>query len=187
MSNQQTACTQEPSEVRESNVSAPDSIPRIDRKYVHKHQQRNVILARVDRIDGSERLFEAELSPDWTHPNYFDHPCDHVPSMMLLEAGRQMVIALSHKYLDVPFGVAFVVTRLDIRFNDFADIHAKEPVLLRGEVGELKYHRDNLTSMRIDGTFHQGERDVGGMGGDVKLFPRKVYERFRRSRMCKGA
>lgn len=33
------------------------------------------------------------LQPDTTHPVLFDHPCDHVPGMLLLEAARQVAYA----------------------------------------------------------------------------------------------
>jgi len=32
----------------------PDSLPRIDSKFVHKYNPRNVLLSRVDRMKGKE-------------------------------------------------------------------------------------------------------------------------------------
>jgi hypothetical protein len=161
----------------------PESLARIDRAYVHKYQQRNVIVARVDRVDGREDFFEAELTPDWTHPLFFDHPCDHVPSMMLVEAGRQMILALSHIHLGVPLGVAFVIHSLEIAFSDFADIDSPHPVLMRAELRDRVHRQGRLISLVVDGTFHQGARQVGRIVGKGLLLPRKTYDRLRHGRL----
>ncbi|MFH5877760.1 ScbA/BarX family gamma-butyrolactone biosynthesis protein [Arthrobacter sp. NA-172] len=49
--------------------------------------QRNVMLGQ------SQRPFAWPLRVDPTHPIFFDHPLDHVPGMLLVEAARQAVRA----------------------------------------------------------------------------------------------
>jgi len=150
----------------------PDSLPRIDSKFVHKYNPRNVLLSRVDRMKGKEDWFEAELTPDWEHPFFFEHPVDHVPSLMLVEAGRQVGLAISHLHLGIPLDSIFVSNSYDIRFTDFADIRLGLPVIIRGRVTKKQYRREKLFSLRLDGSFHQGERDLEGMGGLLTIYSR---------------
>jgi 3-hydroxymyristoyl/3-hydroxydecanoyl-(acyl carrier protein) dehydratase len=44
---------------------------------------------RTDTTDG----YTASLVVDPTHPYFFDHPCDHVPGMLLLEGCAQLALA----------------------------------------------------------------------------------------------
>ncbi|MGO4586350.1 ScbA/BarX family gamma-butyrolactone biosynthesis protein [Arthrobacter sp. 2RAF6] len=53
--------------------------------------QRNVMLGQ------SSRPFVWPLRVDPTHPIFFDHPLDHVPGMLLVEAARQAVRAASSR------------------------------------------------------------------------------------------
>ena len=53
--------------------------------------QRNVMLGR------SPRPFVWPLRVDPSHPIFFDHPLDHVPGMLLVEAARQAVRAASSR------------------------------------------------------------------------------------------
>jgi hypothetical protein len=49
----------------------------------------DVVLAPADRPD------RWQLRVDTAHPVFFDHPLDHAPGMLLLEAARQAVRARS--------------------------------------------------------------------------------------------
>jgi hypothetical protein len=53
--------------------------------------QRNVMLGQ------SRRPFVWPLRVDPTHPIFFDHPLDHVPGMLLVEAARQAIRAASSR------------------------------------------------------------------------------------------
>ncbi len=161
-------------------VNDPDALARIDGSYVHKIQPRNVILARLDRVPGEVDLFEGELTPDWDHPFFFEHPLDHVPSMMLVESGRQMAIAISHKFYDVPLGVVFITRSYELRFTDFAEVLTEVPVTIRAHVKNAQYRKGRLWSLDLTGRFSQGERDLGTMQGTFVYFDRDVYVRFRR-------
>ncbi|MFE1289752.1 ScbA/BarX family gamma-butyrolactone biosynthesis protein [Streptomyces sp. NPDC058751] len=51
------------------------------------------------------------LRADTTHPILFDHPVDHAPGMLLLEAARQAAQALAHPAPTVAVGMESVFTR----------------------------------------------------------------------------
>ncbi|MFI2778810.1 ScbA/BarX family gamma-butyrolactone biosynthesis protein [Streptomyces sp. ALB3] len=57
----------------------------IDPAAVGHNSARHVVLAEL--VPGA--LNRWELRVDTAHPTYFDHPVDHVPGMVLLEAARQ--------------------------------------------------------------------------------------------------
>ena len=51
----------------------------------------NVVITTPQRID-ENASFMTSLVVDDTHPYFFDHPCDHVPGMLLLEACAQLAV-----------------------------------------------------------------------------------------------
>ena len=52
----------------------------------------NVTISTPSRVEGTNE-FAASIVIDQTHPYFFDHPCDHVPGMLLLEACAQLAVA----------------------------------------------------------------------------------------------
>ncbi|POX45969.1 ScbA/BarX family gamma-butyrolactone biosynthesis protein [Streptomyces sp. Ru72] len=66
-----------------------DAPPAIDPALVGHASPRHVVLARPEPGAGNRW----ELRVDTAHPTYFDHPVDHVPGMVLLEAARQAALA----------------------------------------------------------------------------------------------
>ncbi|MEV6560928.1 AfsA-related hotdog domain-containing protein [Nocardia sp. NPDC051756] len=79
---------------------------------VGRRDHRNVVLATVPHDDG------VVLVVDQSHPSFFDHPYDHVPGPLLLEAFRQAAI-LAGGRPDTP-----VVTAAEIEFTGFAELDA---------------------------------------------------------------
>ncbi len=157
---------------------------RIDGRYVHKVVPRNVLLARVDRVPNAEDTYEAEMVMDVDHPFFFEHPLDHVPAMMLVEAGRQMGIAISHLYLGVPMGHLFATQAFDIRFTEFAEL--RETVFISGTVSDKKYRRNMLVGLRLDGVFKQAGRQIGSMGGEFAMMASELWKRYRRAQSLRA-
>ncbi|MFC8428989.1 ScbA/BarX family gamma-butyrolactone biosynthesis protein [Streptomyces sp. NPDC057253] len=69
----------------------------------------DVLLSPADRPD------RWRLRVDTAHPVFFDHPLDHIPGMLLLEAARQAVRA--HGGADGPLPASFHAT-----FHQFAEL-----------------------------------------------------------------
>lgn len=186
-------------------VDDPEALPRIDERFVHKVQRRNVVLARVDRVPDAEHTFEAEITPDWDHPFFFEHPLDHVPAMMMVESGRQLGIAMGHMHYDVPLGSVFITQTFSQAFTDFADTETAQPVVIRAVASELVYEwtgpplradgpphrlfgetcdepgyvRSRLTHLRLEAMYRQDDRDLGGMSGSTKIYDRQAYVALR--------
>jgi hypothetical protein len=152
---------------------------RIDQRYVHKLDARNVFIRRVaplapDRAD--EHL--AELAIDHQHPYHFEHAQDHVPGMMLIEAGRQLAMAIAHIYYSVSTQAVFVLNEVTIAFSHFAELGA--PVYVHSLVRDKSYRREQLVAMSSGGEFVQNGVVLGTMSGRWTMFDRAVIERMRR-------
>lgn len=68
--------------------------PAIDPAAVGHSDDRHVLLAEPEPEPGSTSGIgdRWELRVDTAHPTFFDHPVDHIPGMVLLEAARQAAL-----------------------------------------------------------------------------------------------
>jgi hypothetical protein len=96
---------------RERERIAPDRVGR--------HNPYNVVLAplRVDR----EGAFHAPVAVDPGHPVLFDHPLDHVPGMLHLEAFRQLALAVVGRTSGLPPAESTVLG-LRAKFSGFVEL-----------------------------------------------------------------
>ena len=65
---------------------APDPVEPAS---VGRRSPRNVVVGDAVRVGGELRC---ALIADAAHPTFFDHPLDHVPGMLMLEAARQAAL-----------------------------------------------------------------------------------------------
>jgi len=149
---------------------------RIDGKYVHKLEERNILVGSLERADGPDS-FSATMVPDYAHPFFFEHPLDHVPSMMLVEVGRQMGIAISHLFYDVPLGYMFATRAYDIRFTDFAETRGL--VRMDAHAVDKRFRNGRVKSLHLEAHFHQEGRTLGHMGGEWLMLPVEAWKRLR--------
>lgn len=154
--------------------------PRIDRKWVHKHRLENVFVSRFEAIgvDHSDD-FIAELFLDPSHDFFFEHPLDHVPGLMLIEAGRQLGTTVAHLAYDVPLeDTVFILNGMQVDFSTFAELDV--PVFVNSSVSEKKFRRGTLTEMYYYGHFVQRGESIGYMAGRWSILSKKVMQRMRR-------
>ena len=153
--------------------------PVVDKKIVHKHRQGNVFVSRAELIDDEHQDdIIGQLALDPEHPFFFEHPLDHFPGLMLIEAGRQFGTMVAHLIYGVPFDTAFILNGLKVDFTSFAEIG--KPVFVNSTVSEKEFRRGMLTSMLYQGNFVQNEQAIGFMAGRWHIYPKKVMERMRR-------
>lgn len=93
---------------------------RVPRQWVHQHSERNVLLARQERV--SPLIVVGEATQDLAHSFFYDHPQDHVPGMYIIEVVRQLITASAHAYFGVEATRKFVLTDLSTQFERFADV-----------------------------------------------------------------
>ena len=77
-----------------------------------------VITAPAHRDDRTS--FTSSLIVDYTHPYFFDHPCDHVPGMLLLEGCAQLALAAFADVTSVPSGRS-AICAYEVNFSQFVE------------------------------------------------------------------
>jgi 3-hydroxymyristoyl/3-hydroxydecanoyl-(acyl carrier protein) dehydratase len=78
-----------------------------------------VVISRPEYADGPAR-FVSSLIVDFRHPYFFDHPCDHVPGMLLLEGCAQAALAAFAEATSVPRW-ASAIGAYDVDFGQFVE------------------------------------------------------------------
>ncbi|WP_244308809.1 ScbA/BarX family gamma-butyrolactone biosynthesis protein [Streptomyces monomycini] len=79
--------------------------PPVAPRRVARAQYESVVLSPTDTRN------RWQLRTDTTHPVIFDHPVDHAPGMLLLEATHQAVHAVLHPLPVIPVGLSTVFAR----------------------------------------------------------------------------
>jgi hypothetical protein len=92
--------------------------PRCPAAVVGRRCDRNVVIG-PPQLDNGFAL--APVVVDTGHPTLFDHPLDHLPGMVLVEAFRQLATAATAVSANLGFGL---VTSLRCRFTEFAELDA---------------------------------------------------------------
>jgi len=156
--------------------------PVMDKDLVHKHHQENAFLSRAERVgDDHPDEFIGQLALDASHPFFFEHPLDHYPGLMMVEAGRQLGTAVAHLFYGVPRDSVFVLNGMTVDFTTFAELG--RPVYVNSTVSDKKFKRDALLGMFYEGHFVQNEEEIGYMSGRWTIYPRRAIERMRRAAM----
>ena len=91
------------------------------------------IAISTPRRDETADVFAASLIVDHTHPYFFDHPCDHVPGMLLLEGCAQLAQAAFGETLGAD---AAGVARYEVSFTQF--VEAGIPTTLTARVDRVE-------------------------------------------------
>jgi hypothetical protein len=91
--------------------------PRAQADLVNRRVPLNVVISQPHRDDQGAR--RAVLIADTTHPSLFDHPLDHVPGMLEVEACRQL--ALAALTANHPLGAGYRMDRLSAWFRGFVE------------------------------------------------------------------
>jgi hypothetical protein len=100
-------------------VPVPDAA--VDPAAVGRRDARNVVLASPRRGDAPGSIV-SDLIVDQGHPCLFDHPLDHVPGMLLMEACRQGALIAATQASGRP--PEALVTGCAMRFESFAELDA---------------------------------------------------------------
>lgn len=154
----------------------------VEKRLVHKTREENVHLADLRRDPERPGLFHARLICDTTHPYYFEHPADHLPGMLLIETGRQMVEATCHAFGQVPLnGNVFLWNSLDVTFLQFADLHM--PVELLLQIEEADANQDgSWNRVQCQVSVRQWDCVASRMTFKASIVSQRSFQRLRRHR-----
>jgi hypothetical protein len=125
---------------------------------VGRSDPRNVVLSPLEEAGGTSRRATVVVDP--ADPVFFDHPQDHYPGTVLLEAARQMATATAMPALGVA-GQDLVVRELDAEFARFAELGAALECEATLEDGAT------VGAVPIEVVMHQGGEQVARIGARV--------------------
>ena len=158
----------------------PEKIARIDKKIVHKVKEENNFVSRIEQVsEGDSDIFISQVAINAKHPYFFEHEYDHVPGLMVIEAGRQIGTAIAHLFYNVSYDIVFILNEMNVRF--FRYIDQKKPLFVRSMVRNKLIRKDKLIQMEHDGYFIQDDHEVSYMGGTWQMYNKKIIQRLRRS------
>lgn len=155
---------------------------KLDHTLVHKTDPANVFVASITRADATPDgcdCFIATLHIDPNHAFFFEHPLDHVPGLMLIEATRQVGTAISHRFYEVSHDLAFVLNSLDVVFEHFAELHA--PLSVRFVIVAKTYRREHLSALTCESQWLQFNRPLGTMNARWSFSSPALLARLRRN------
>jgi hypothetical protein len=162
----------------EPETRAPGSgRERLDRRLVHKAREENVFVSRIEPTGREPGQYLALLDIDPRHAFFFEHEQDHVPGLMLMEAGRQVGMAVTHLFYDVPLEAAFVLGLLEVNFTRFAELGP--PLFFLINLSDMEYRRERLSKLSARCEWLQNGQSLGVMSGRWSIFDREFFTRLR--------
>jgi hypothetical protein len=149
----------------------------VDQALVHKRDRINVVLSRVAPVPSLDHSFVAQVHVDQSNRFFFDHPLDHAPGLLLIEAARQFGVLVAHEHYGVPMDYSFVLRSFHIQFDRYAELDA--PIFIVGRTADRKEGRGGLSRMTFAGEFVQRGRRIGTMTGAWRMVSPAVLARLR--------
>ena len=140
-------------------------IIRIEKHWVHKHQEGNVLVAKTKQIEPN--LVVAEIVQDTQHPFFYEHPKDHVPGLYIIEAVRQLGTALSHLYYEVPQDLPFILDDMQTQFYQFAKID--RPLFAIAKIQDKVYLQGILSHMKLSASIIQEGENLATINGLFRI------------------
>lgn len=136
------------------------------------------ILEKIPDIEKKTTFF-GNLFVDQNHFYFFEHPQEHVPGMLILEAGRQFLIAGCHIFGNVPLdGMSFMLTKMNVRFLNYVELNY--PIKLRAKFTELNINSRGYWSYFANTvTVYQKNKESAIIEYEASIIPKKFFERLR--------
>ena len=130
-------------------------VPPLAPDQVGRRLVENVLIGAPSSVDG--RTYTLPVRVDQLHPHFFEHPMDHIPGVVHLEAGRQaaLLAASESEGLD-PAGA--VVARCSARFAEFAELEL--PLDCSASVGDPRPADGDLVDVPVKLTLSQPAEPV---------------------------
>lgn len=128
------------------DVAAPDLSGLVVPEAVGRIDHADVLLADLRRDDRGD--LSARLIVPVGHLGLFDHPLDHVPGSLLIEAARQLVTARSGDPREA------VMTSMNAKFHAFTELNAPVRLVARADEAVVTVIQNDVevASVAVDTT-----------------------------------
>lgn len=126
-----------------------------------------------------ENIFYTEMICNQNHHYYFEHPNDHIPGMMTIEAARQSILACTHIYGNVPLtGYHFILSDIRVSFLNYIELHL--PISIK-MIQKDCFSLDNIiwSDVIFDVFFFQEKELKAKMTFRNSITTNRVYKRLR--------
>jgi hypothetical protein len=131
------------------------------RSQTHKHREQNVLIAGLTRT--GETTFRAELRVHDDQELQLDHQASHVQGMVILEAARQMFLAVCEGFyrpLVSKHNPTYVYNRMESTFQQFL---FPMNCTIECEILTADLSGSERLSFDIQTTFHQAEAQIAAV------------------------
>jgi hypothetical protein len=143
------------------------SILRIAARYSGRWRIVRNLSMIFERATGRTDHFHGVLCVHRDHTFFFEHERAHVPGIYLIEAARQMSIAVAHMFYEVPFDLEFVMTECSAQFRNVANID--DPIIAEQALSRHVYRKGRLISYYPAVVIRQGNLEIARMSGTIVL------------------
>ncbi len=139
------------------------------------------VLKNFESITWRNDIFFSRMHVDTNHSFFFEHPNEHLPGLMLIEAIRQFGIACSHKFINVPLaGVQFALSDIKINFNGYLELNY--PIKFEGRLNSTRYNKSGcLTYVDFGTTVYQNNEPLVYSSTIGKYLPNELFNIVRRN------
>lgn len=157
---------------------------RLDKRLVHKANEENVFVSKIEPTGTEPDQYIALLDIAPSHAFFFEHALDHVPGLMLMEAGRQVGTAVTHLFYDVPLDSSLVLSSLEARFTRFAEL--ERPLFFLITLSDKEYRQERLYKLTARCEWLQDSQSLGQMNGRWSIHDRERFAQLRRASASQG-
>jgi len=151
----------------------------VDRILVHKSKESNNFIDAVACTERSEKLdvILTRFNIPKDHDFFFEHPKDHIPGVMLIEAGRQSGTATSHTVYDVDMDQEFILDHMEVKFLGFGNVD--EELYAYNYIYDKVIKRGRLVHMVADGYIIQDNKRIAYIKSSWRIIPRAMLNRIK--------
>lgn len=112
---------------------------------INHNERRKIynLLLKTGYTGWPENAYYAQMHVNIKHPFFFEHPNEHLPGLMLIEAIRQFGIACSHLYLEVPLrSIHFILSDFYIQYKGYLELNL--PIMFEGKMNKASFNKKGM-------------------------------------------
>ncbi len=154
--------------------------PTLDKRLVHKSHDENVLLSHIEAVPGPAHPEQGADSASGrtdhfrgvvcVHPDhkfFFEHDGGHVSGLYLIEVARQMSVAVTHIFYNVPLDNEFVMTECSAQFRNVAN--RDDPLIAEQTMSGHIYRKGRLVSVHSEIVIRQRGIEIARLSGTMIL------------------
>lgn len=139
------------------------------------------LLSRSEFTPWPENFHYAQMHVGIDHAFFFEHPNEHLPGLMLIEAIRQFGLACSHLFLNVPMeGIHFILSDFSVKYRGYLELN--RPILFEGQISNASYNKKGMITFADYSTdVFQNGRKMAGACIIAKYLERSLFQILRKA------